>query len=40
MSLELFMATKEFLMNIIFLSPIAGGVGANQVQQSSVPRRM
>jgi hypothetical protein len=29
MSLELLMVTKEFLMNIIFLSPIAGGVGAN-----------
>jgi hypothetical protein len=28
------MATNEFFwMNIIFLSPIAGGVGPNQMQQ-------
>jgi hypothetical protein len=26
-------------MNIIFVSPIPGGVGANQIQQCSVPRR-
>jgi hypothetical protein len=26
-------------MNIIFLSPIAGGVEADQVQQHSVPHR-
>jgi hypothetical protein len=33
------MATKEFSMNIIFVSPILGGVRADQVQQCSVPRR-
>jgi len=26
-------------MNIIFLSPVTGGIGANQVQQRNVLRR-
>jgi hypothetical protein len=33
------MATKEFFNKYYFLSPVASGVGADLVQQCSVPRK-